>query len=99
MKEEMRKFMRHGEAKAVQLPLRPLLHQRVLFGVEVNAAEVGLDGGFHPVFRQQVIERDRIHTEIHFEEGEHIDRRVVFPKQLILGAQSLDLFPDVFHGR
>ncbi len=94
----MSQLMGHGEAEAIQLPLRSLLHERVLLGIEVNTAEIHLDRGFQPILGDQVVERDGIQTEIHLEKGEHVDGCAIFFQKLKLRPQLVNFPPNVVHG-
>ena len=94
----MSQFMGYGEAEAIQLPLRSLLHERVLLGIEVDTAEIRLDRRFHPILGDQVVERDGVQTEIHLEKGEYVDGRAIFFQKIKLRTQLVNFPPNVVHG-
>jgi hypothetical protein len=63
-----------------------------------DTAEIRLDRGFHAILGRQIIERDGVQTEIHLEEGEHVDGRVIFFQKLKLRPQLVNIPPNVVHG-
>lgn len=86
----MRQLMRDRETKPVELPNRPLFHQRILFGVQIDSGEIRRDRRFHTVFGREIIEWDRIESPVDFKECKNINRRPLLPERFIPSAQFLD---------
>ncbi len=59
VKKVVREFVVDREAEPLQFPIRPSLHQSVLLGVEIDAGEIGLDGGLDAVFGAYVARSPR----------------------------------------
>ena len=97
VEEEVRKFVRDGEAEAGKPPLRPLFHQRVLLFVEIKPGEVGRDSGLDAVFEGQAGEWNGVQAKVHLKEGEHINGRALHPENFVFRPEFLDLLPYVFH--
>ena len=78
MKKVVSELMCHSEAQSVEFPFRTSFHQRVLLGIQIDAAEIDLDGRIHSILRRQVVKWNGVQTDIYFKKSKNINRRAIF---------------------
>lgn len=78
MEKVVGELMCHSEAQSVEFPFRASFHQRVLLGIQIDAAEIDLYGRIHTILRRQVVKWNGVQTDIDFKKSKNINRGAIF---------------------
>jgi len=72
MDEVVGEFVSHGEAQAIEVPLRSAPHERILLSIQIDAGKVRRDRGLNAILGSEVVELDWFESKIDFKEREDL---------------------------